>query len=118
LDVRGTYANTQRKSPYERSFVYEYNRALGDYINQLSGNSRADVAFSDLSEDLWAGAADVSYALPTVRPIKLSAGYAYTDTSRTSSRFTFEYKGPNFAAIDQVVAQLRPDYLLSDYTIQ
>jgi len=118
LDVRGTYANTQRKSPYERSFVYEYNRAVGDYINQLSGNSRADVAFSDLSEDLWAGAADVSYALPTVRPIKLSAGYAYTDTSRTSSRFTFEYKGPNFAAIDQVVAQLRPDYLLSDYTIQ
>ncbi|MDO9487488.1 MAG: TonB-dependent receptor, partial [Sphingomonadaceae bacterium] len=36
IDLRGTYANSQRESPYERSFSYAYNPAVGDYTNNLA----------------------------------------------------------------------------------
>lgn len=116
LDVRGSYANTKRKSPYERQFIYEHSLNSNDYINRLTNNS-ASVAFSDLNEDLWAGAADLSYALPTERPITLAAGYAYNDTKRRSSRYSFDYRTESNSELDPVTAQLRPDYLLSDYSI-
>lgn len=118
LDLRGSFANTKRKSPYERQFVYQYNTLVNDYTNNLSGNQSATVAFSDLDERLWSGAADISYDVPSDRPLKLSAGYAYSDTDRTSSRYTFRYIGPNNGPIDPVAAQLRPDFLLSDAIIQ
>jgi outer membrane receptor protein involved in Fe transport len=119
VDLRGSYANTFRKSPYERAFVYQYDNVLAkDYVNNLSGTQSATVAFSDLNEDLWSGAADLSYKITGATPIRLSAGYAYNDTDRTSSRFTFRYIGPNAAPLNQTVSQLRPDYLLSDAIIQ
>ena len=119
LDMRGSYANTFRKSPYERAFVYQYDNVVAkDYVNSLSGNQSATLAFSDLNEDLWSGAADLSYKIPALRSLRVSAGYAYNDTDRTSSRFTFRYIGPNAAPLNQTVSQLRPDFLLSDTTIQ
>ncbi|WNO52613.1 TonB-dependent receptor domain-containing protein [Stakelama saccharophila] len=119
LDLRGSYANTKRKSPYEREFQYEYSSAVGDYVNRLGGNSYARVKFSDLNEDLWSGAVDLSYALPTARPITLSAGYSYADTDRTSSRFSFLYCAnlPSCNALGNLPAQGRPDYLLSDLSL-
>jgi len=117
VDVRGTYANSQRKSPYERGFSYNYSVAAQDYVNNLtSGGQSADIAFSDLNEDVYAGAIDFGYKLPTSIPITLSAGYNYTDTERTSSRYQFQFFRPD-GALDLAVAQERPDYLISDYNI-
>lgn len=118
VDLRGAYANTKRKAPYERAFRYIWDPVVDDYTNALSNPSAATIAFSDLNEDLWTGAADVSYTLNTARPITLSAGYAYSDTSRSSYRYFFRFVGPNNGPVNQAVSQLRPDYLLSDYTIQ
>lgn len=123
VDLRGGYANTKRESPYERSFTYvRTNQPLaqdptGDrFVNDLGGNNQegvATVAFSNLNEDLYSAGADVSYQL--ARGITGTVGYAYTDTDRTSVRRDFTYRGTNLPI---AVRQLRPDYLLSDYTIQ
>lgn len=118
VDLRGAYANTKRKAPYERAFRYIWDPVVDDYTNSLSTPSAATIAFSDLNEDLWTGAADLSYTLNTARPITLSAGYAYSDTNRSSYRYFFRFVGPNNGPVNQAVSQLRPDYLLSDYTIQ
>ncbi|NJC33275.1 outer membrane receptor protein involved in Fe transport [Sphingomonas jejuensis] len=118
IDVRGTYANTRRESPYERGFVYSYDREVGDYVNRLAGSfEEASIAFSDLDEDLYSGGIDATYELPTARPFSLTAGYAYTDTDRTSTRYEFIYRGVNGSGVNNTVGQLRPDYLLSDYTL-
>jgi TonB-dependent receptor len=127
VDLRGTYANSQRESPYERDISYAYlgdnkpsTKTIGDvddYINNLSsGGQSASVAFSDLNEDVYAGAADFSYRIRGDMPVTLSAGYAYTDNERTSSRYQFQYFRPE-GALPLGVAQERPDYLLSDYNI-
>ncbi|URW76272.1 TonB-dependent receptor [Sphingomonas donggukensis] len=119
VDLRGSYANTKRNSPYERAFTYQYDSALAkDYVNNLSGLMGASVNFSELDETLWSGQADVTYKLPTARPVSLSAGYYYSDTSRDSTRYTFRYQLPGGVALNPVAAQQRPDFLLSDSSIQ
>ncbi|MDP5277906.1 TonB-dependent receptor [Sphingomonas sp. DG1-23] len=118
VDVRGAYANTKRKSPYERAFRYLYDAGIGDYRNTLNGGSYATVAFSDLDENLWAGGIDFAYDLNLGRPFSLQAGYAYQDTDRTSYRYTFDYVMPGGAALPDPYSQMRPDFLLSDYTLQ
>jgi outer membrane receptor protein involved in Fe transport len=117
LDVRGGYANSQRESPYERSFAYTYNSAAQDYINQLRnvGGQSAEVAFSDLNEDSYAGSYDIGYKLPTDREIRLSTGYSYSENKRDSSRYVFNYLAAN--QLPAGVEQERPDYLVSDYNI-
>ncbi len=122
VDLRGGYANTTRKAPYERSFRYQYlasifNTPVDDYINNLGTQTPATVAFSDLNEDLWSGQADLSYKLDIGFPLTLSTGYYYSDTTRDSSRYQFQYFGPSGAALPLILGQLRPDYLLSDDTI-
>jgi outer membrane receptor protein involved in Fe transport len=121
IDLRGAYAKTRRKAPYERAFRYEYTDVDGinDYVNNLGGspNQFATIAFSDLEEELWSGAADASYEFNTARPLKLSAGYAYSDTERFAYRYFFRYLGPNNGPLPPPVPQLRPDFLLSDATI-
>jgi outer membrane receptor protein involved in Fe transport len=121
LDMRGGYANSQREAPYEREFVYvRSNRALatdpvGDrFVNALNRQrGDASVTFSDLNEDLWSAGADLTYkAMPD---ITLTAGYAFTDTKRTSSRYELHYDAVNLPI---PVQQLRPDYLVSDATIR
>lgn len=118
VDFRGTYANTRRNSPYERGFVYSYNPVIGDYQNNLGGSAQqATIAFSELEEDLYAGGADVTYELPFSRPASVSAGFAYNKTERTSTRYSFQYRGANNSPVNGIVAQLRPDGLLSDISI-
>jgi len=123
LDLRGGYANTQREAPYERSFTYvRTNQPLtsdptgNKYVNDLGGNNQegnATVSFSDLNENLYSGGADLSYKFTP--DITATVGYAYSKTDRTSTRRDFTYRGSNLPIS---VRQLRPDYLLSDYTIQ
>ncbi|MDB5683683.1 MAG: TonB-dependent receptor [Sphingomonas bacterium] len=117
VDVRGTYANSQRESPYERGFSYNYSALAKDYVNNLAaGGQSADIAFSDLSEDVYSGALDLAYKVPGTMPLTLSAGYNYTDTQRSSSRYQFQFFRPE-GALPLAVAQERPDYLLSDYNL-
>ncbi|MBB5710456.1 TonB-dependent receptor domain-containing protein [Sphingomonas xinjiangensis] len=118
VDVRGAYANTKRKSPYEREFRYLYDTSINDYRNTLNGGTYATIAFSELNEDLWSGGIDLAYDLNLGRPFKIEAGYAYQDTDRTSYRYTFDYILPGGAALADPYSQLRPDYLLSDANIQ
>jgi outer membrane receptor protein involved in Fe transport len=121
LDLRGSYANSQREAPYERSFTYVRTNLptaqdpAGDkFVNDLGGSrGDASIAFSDLNEDLWSGGVDLSYELAP--RITATVGYAYSDTHRVSVRRSFQYRAAN---LPLAVQQLRPDYLLSDATIQ
>ncbi len=127
VDVRAAYANSQRESPYERDIGYFYlgdndptTVGVGDvddYINNLSSAGQfATIAFSDLNEDLYSGALDLAYRFEGGVPLTVSAGYAYTKTERTSSRFQFQYFRPD-GALPLGVAQERPDFLLSDFNV-
>jgi TonB-dependent receptor len=116
VDVRGTYANSKRNSPYERVNRYVFDPVVGDYINELRGQSGSSVAFSNLNDDVWAGAVDLGYKLPTERAVTLSAGYAYTDNTRDSTRRDFAYT--SLDALPDGVSQQRPDFLLSPFNIQ
>jgi len=127
VDLRGTYAETRRESPYERAISYFYlgddNPAtsgvgdVDDYVNNLSsGGQFANIAFSALKERVYAGGLDFAYRLGTATPITLSAGYAYSRTDRSASRYQFQYFRPD-GALPLAVAQERPDFLLSDFNI-
>lgn len=121
VDLRGGYANSQREAPYELSFDYVRTNSASDpygsyFVNRLNNGNGGDatVSFSDLNENLWSGGVDLSYKLiPTV---SVSAGYAYGDTRRTSSRRDFQF----LAASDfpSGVGLFRPDYLLSQAVIK
>jgi outer membrane receptor protein involved in Fe transport len=127
IDVRGTYANSQRESPYERAIGYVYlgdnNPAttgagdIDDYINNLaSAGQFANVAFSALDETVYAGGLDLGYRFEGGIPVTVSAGYNYARTDRTASRFQFQYFSPS-GALPLTVAQERPDFLLSDFNV-
>ena len=127
LDLRGTYANSQRESPYERDISYTYqgdgnpatksSSDVDDYINNLSSIGQSEnVAFNDLQENVYAGGVDLAYRLQGDFPTTLSAGYAYNKTDRTASRFQFRYFRPE-GALPIEIAQQRPDFLLSDFNV-
>ncbi|MDF0541527.1 TonB-dependent receptor [Sphingobium sp. H39-3-25] len=116
VDVRGGYANTQREAPYEREFEYVYNAEVDDYVNNLSQQGDARISFSDLNEDLYSGAVDLSYKAPTARSLTFNWGYAYTKQARSSTRRDFRFV-PELDSLNLGVSQERPDYLLSDYNV-
>jgi outer membrane receptor protein involved in Fe transport len=116
LDLRASYANSQREAPYETSFGYSRTNNPADpfgqiFINPLNNGQRGEgtVAFSNLNEDLWFGGADVSYRL-TDR-LNANVGYSYTDTTRVSTRREFLIIAP--ADLPTYVASFRPDLLLA-----
>jgi hypothetical protein len=116
--VRGTYANTQRESPYERDIGYflplattirrpRRRRTSTITSTTVVAGQFSNVAFSDLSEDLYAGSIDAAYRLDFGVPVTLSAGYGYQLSERTSSRYQFHYFRPD-GALPLEVAQERP----------
>lgn len=120
LDLRGGYANSQREAPNEFTIEYVRTNAAADpygnyFINRLNGNTGdARIAYSDLNEDLWSAGVDI-----TVRPVdavSLSAGYAYLDTSRVSTRREYSFRA-GFTSANEGVGLLRPDLLLSTNVI-
>lgn len=126
VDLRGTYANSRRESPYERDISYFYlgdgdpltksPTDVDDYVNNLtSAGQSATIAFSNLDEHVLAGGIDLSYTFDPL-PLTLTAGYAYAKTDRTSSRYQFQYF-PGGGSLPGQIAQQRPDYLLSDFNI-
>ncbi|MDR7153864.1 TonB-dependent receptor [Sphingobium xenophagum] len=121
LDMRGGFANSQREAPYEREFVYVRSNVsldidpVGDRFINLLNRQRGDasITFSDLNEDLWFAGADLSYKIAP--GYSLTAGYAFNDTKRRSSRYELHFDAVNLPI---PVTQLRPDFLLSDASIQ
>src|SRR3546814_15453494 len=117
LDLRGGYANSQREAPYEREFSYvRTNRDLsidpvGDrFVNALNRQrGDASITFSDLNEDLWSAGADLSYQL--LPALTATVGYAFSDTTRTPSRYELHFDATNLPI---GVQQLRPVYRSSD----
>ena len=118
LNMRGNYANSQRESPYQREFRYLYDPEIDDYTNDLqSQGAGATIAFADLNEDVWSGAIDVGYHLPTAASIVVSAGYAYNSQDRSAYRRDFLFL-PQSGSLPDAVSQERPDFLLSDINIR
>ncbi|WP_156256834.1 TonB-dependent receptor domain-containing protein [Sandarakinorhabdus oryzae] len=117
VDVRGTYANSKRLSPYERTNSYAFSAEFNDYVNDLRSPGQSSVvAFSRLNENVYGAGLDLGYKIRGGPfPIKLTAGYAYSNADRTSERFDYRYQSN--AALPGAVTQQRPDYLLSDYNV-
>lgn len=118
VNVRGSYANTERNAPYERAISYRFDPnaagGTGAYVNSLNNIGESSLlAFSELNEDLWSGQADVAYRLPTARPITVSAGYFYSDTQRDSFRYDFRFRSYLGGGIQSPWSYLRPDLLHS-----
>lgn len=115
IDLRGGYANSQREAPGELSIEYARSNAAADpygayFVNRLDGQrGNAEIAYSDLNEDLWSFGADLSY-----RPFQgfsLALGYAYQRTERTSARRDFQFRAPS--TLPGGVDMMRPDHLLA-----
>jgi hypothetical protein len=118
INARGTYAQSKRDSPYERAISYRFSQQLGDYFNDLRANGTfSRISFSELDDIVYAGALDAGYDLPTNRPARVSAGFGYSNNSRTSERRDYAYRRADGSALPLGVAQQRPDFLLSDFNV-
>jgi TonB-dependent receptor len=121
VDVRASYANTQREAPAELSFEYVRTNASADpygqyFVNRLNNGNGGDarISYSDLEEDLWSGGVDATYKL--VPGFAATVGYAYVHTDRDSSRRDFQFQAPN--SFPRGVDMLRPDLLLGPQIIK
>jgi outer membrane receptor protein involved in Fe transport len=132
LDLRASYANSQREAPAEFSAEYiRSNETTGygpHFINRLDGGTTSDarIRYSDLEETLWSGGADVTYKL--MPDLGVSVGYAYTRTTRLSSRREFRFRfqvNPATPGLGQAspsqyegIGLLRPDLLLAPNIVE
>ena len=120
LDVRASYAKSQREAPDELSIEYARTNSAADpfgnvFVNRLNNGARGDaeITFSDLSEDLFSGGVDLSYQLDD--RINATFGGYYANTDRTSARRNFLFVAPN--NFPSGVDLFRPDYLLQPSVI-
>lgn len=114
-DIRGTYAQSRRDAPYERTIGYRYDAAADDFVNDLRSNGQfARVSFSELVDNVYSVGGDLSYRLPGT-DITLSAGGAFLRNDRRATRRDFRYTPLDI--LPGQVPQERPDYLLSDFNI-
>jgi outer membrane receptor protein involved in Fe transport len=99
VDLRGGFARTERKAPYNLTYTYAKTNDAATYGNvyriDLTGSGQQALqrtglvsSFSELSEELWFGGIDVSYEL--LDTLSTTVGYAYTDTDRYSTRRAFQ----------------------------
>jgi outer membrane receptor protein involved in Fe transport len=117
IDLRASYANSQREAPFETSFLYTRNNIPGNPFEDLplnrldnGANGAANIAFSDLNEDQWYGGIDLSF-LATDR-FGIAVGYAYTDTFRKSARREFTITAPQITPT--AIFAFRPDLLIRE----
>lgn len=121
VDVRASYANTQREAPAELSLEYVRTNTSADpfgqyFVNRLNNGNGGDarISYSDLDEDLWSGGVDATYKLAP--GFAATVGYAYVHTDRESSRRDFQFQAPN--SFPRGVDMLRPDLLLAPSIIK
>ena len=117
LDLRGSYAKTERNSPYERAFTYQYNTAVARlYVNNLSRPAGRERQLLRTEREPVVGPGGRRLqAADRAADHACRRGYYYADTDRTSTRYTFRYQLPGGVALNPVAAQQRPDFLLSRF---
>ena len=117
IDLRGSYANSQRDAPYERTSSYAFDSTIAkDFVNNLtSPGQSARVRFSNLNDDVYGAGLDLSYESDIGVPISLSAGYNYYLNERNASRRDFRFVP--VGAIPNPIDQERIDFLLSDFNV-
>lgn len=123
VNARAAYSRSARNAPYELSLGYSRSNNAADpygayFVNRLSANNRnyANIAFSDLEEDLAFGGLDVAWRVRD--GLLLSAGYDYAYTARESARREFQLIAPQDPEWTQSgVPMLRPDLLLGAQVI-
>jgi len=131
LDLRASYANSKRKAPFELYFEYVRSNTPANldpfgayFVNRLNNGNGGDarITFSDLNENLWSGGADLGWNI--LPGLSLSAGGAFAETKRTSSRRQFQFLAPSVCTgisitncLPAGVTLLRPDYLLQPSVI-
>jgi outer membrane receptor protein involved in Fe transport len=121
VSTRASYSTSKREAPYELGIGYvRTNQAASPYgayfINRLDNGQSgyAEIAFSDLEEDLWSAGVDLTaQVLPR---LVLSAGLDVADTQRDSTRRAFQIVAPS--TFPSGVAMMRPDFLLSAAVIE
>lgn len=116
VDVRAGFANSQREAPDELSFEYFRSNREGDpygalFVNNLNNGNpgRAEIAFSDLTENLWSAGVDLSYRPSDI--FKFTVGYAFADTNRRTERRDLLIVAPG--GLPNGPSLLRPDLLVS-----
>lgn len=131
LDLRGSYANSKRKAPFELYYEYIRTNSSADplgafFVNRLNNGNGGDasVTFSDLNEDLWSASGDLTWK--AFDGFSITAGGAFADTRRTSSRRQFQFLAPSIcegapanpgSCLPSGVTLLRPDYLLGPQVV-
>jgi len=115
LDLRSSYANSQREAPGELFVEYVRTNTPSDplgafFVNRLNNGNGGDasITYSDLEENLYAASGDLSYRV--LDGIMASVGGAWSYTRRKSSRREFQFISNN---LPPGVGLLRPDLLLS-----
>src|SRR5687768_17033345 len=91
LSTRGSYSTSQREAPYELGIGYvrtnqDASPTGAYFINRLDNGQTgyAQIAFSDLEEDLWSAGVDLTAQL--MPRLALSGGVDISDTQRDSTR--------------------------------
>ncbi len=120
VSTRASYSTSERDAPYELGIGYvRTNQEASPYgayfINRLDNGQSgyAEIAFSNLEEDLWSAGMDLTAQL--LPRLTLSGGFEIADTQRDSTRRAFQIVAPS--SFPSGVAMLRPDFLLSSAVI-
>ena len=113
LDWRANYSTTSRDAPYETRFGYS-EVAPGEFVHDIERNL---ISFSELTDEVYSGGADLSYTLPLsdYREAVFSAGFALYENTRDSERRDLRFISPAGLTAEQT--QSRVDFLFSDFNI-
>ncbi|WP_422344617.1 TonB-dependent receptor domain-containing protein [Parasphingorhabdus sp.] len=117
VDLRGSYANSKRDAPYQRTSSYAFDRLIAnDFVNDLtSPGESARIRFSNLNDDVYGAGLDIGYETNIGVPINFTAGYSYYLNDRDAERRDFRFVPAN--GLDNPFDQQRIDFLLSDFNI-
>ncbi len=117
VDLRGSYANSKRDAPYQRTYSYAFDRLFAnDFVNDLtSPGESARIRFSDLNDDVYGAGIDIGYETNIGVPVNFTAGYSYYLNDRDAQRRDFRFVPSN--GLPSPFDQQRIDFLLSDFNV-
>ena len=117
LDIRGSWANSQRDAPYQRTYSYAFDNIIAqDFVNDLtSPGQSARVQFSDLNDDVYGAGVDLGYETNIGFPVNFTFGYSYYLNDRQAQRRDFRFVPVN--GLPNPIDQERIDFLLSDFNV-
>jgi len=117
INLRGGYANSKRKAPFEIDAEYLRTNVESDpfgdlFVNRL-GNGNQDpttVSFSNLNEDVWSAGADLSHRFAP--GWTGTVGYAFQRNTRQNVRRAFSIYANGDQTLISGFGTLRLDLLL------